>query len=86
MRHGGTLCFPLCADTDTSQQSPIDIQINAVTPDPTLPTLAFSYSTTTVNVTDGPTISPPIIPPVATIPSPTKVLRTTWNFAGPVSP
>ena len=52
-QNGGKLCFPLCADTDTSQQSPIDIQTNAITADPTLPTLGFSYSSTTVNVTGG---------------------------------
>jgi carbonic anhydrase len=52
-QNGGTLCFPLCADRDTSQQSPIDIQTDTLTVDPTLPTLVFRYSRTTVNVTDG---------------------------------
>jgi carbonic anhydrase len=52
-QNGGTLCFPLCADRDTSQQSPIDIQTDALTVDPTLPTLVFRYSKTTVNVSDG---------------------------------
>ena len=52
-RSGGASCFPLCAGTDTSQQSPIGIQTGAITPDPTLPTLGFDYSSTTVNVTAG---------------------------------
>jgi carbonic anhydrase len=52
-RDDGTLCFPFCVDTRTSQQSPIDIETSAVTPDPTLPTLVFRSSTSTVNVTDG---------------------------------
>jgi len=50
-RNGGTLCFPLCAGTDSSQQSPIDIETDATTRDPTLPTIRFNYSGTTVNVT-----------------------------------
>ena len=53
VQNGGTLCFPLCGDRDTSQQSPIDIRTDAVIADPTLPTLGFSYSNSTVNVTDG---------------------------------
>jgi carbonic anhydrase len=52
-QNGGTLCFPLCADTDASQQSPIGIQTDAITLDPTLPTLRFNYSSSTVNVTAG---------------------------------
>ena len=52
-QNGGTLCFPLCADSDTAEQSPIDIQTNAIIADPTLPALALSYSSTTVNVADG---------------------------------
>ena len=51
--NGGSLCFPLCADSSTSKQSPIDIQTDAIIADPTLPTLGFSYSSTPVNVTDG---------------------------------
>ncbi len=47
------MCFPLCADTETSYQSPIGIRTDATTPDPTLPTLRFNYSITTVNVTAG---------------------------------
>ena len=49
----GTLCFPLCGDSDTAEQSPIDIQTNAIIADPTLPALVLSYSSTTVNVADG---------------------------------
>ena len=52
-QNGGTLCFPLCADSDAGQQSPIDIETNAIIVDPTLPALGLSYSSTTVNVTDG---------------------------------
>jgi carbonic anhydrase len=52
-RNGGTLCFPLCVDNETSQQSPIGIQADAMTPDRTLPPLRFSYSSATVNVTAG---------------------------------
>ena len=52
-QNGGTLCFPLCADSDNAEQSPIDIQTNAIIADPTLPALALSYSSTTVNVADG---------------------------------
>src|SRR5262249_46655504 len=37
--NGGSLCFPLCADSSTSKQSPIDIQTDAIIADPTLPTL-----------------------------------------------
>jgi carbonic anhydrase len=43
----------LCVDTDTSQQSPIGIQTDATTPDPTLPALQFNYSSTRVKVTAG---------------------------------
>jgi carbonic anhydrase len=52
-QNGGRLCFPLCADSDTAQQSPIDIETNAIIVDPTLPALGVSYSSITVNVTDG---------------------------------